>query len=414
MTNAKSAPLAGVRVIESSLLGPAAITTHLADMGADVIKVESPAGDYVREMTWPIIEGVSLLHLHINRGKKSLVLDLRKPEAVQIYLELVKVSDVVIEAMRPGSLAKRGLGFEQLRAVNPKIVFCNLSGYGATGPYRDLPAHGIAFDTWGGLINPAYDEEGFCYIPEHASVGMHAGPLFGALSVLAGVIQARASGEGCEMEVGQSDAAAYMDWYRIESWKAYERPESEVTGNKADNYVRRAPGTAGMKEGVRYQMYESSDGHVLFMASEQAFWKNFCEGVGRMDLFEKWPGSKFADHARGNRELQVVLRDIFKSKTSAEWIDFGNEKNTPIGPVNTPKSIADDPQFRDRFPLFPVAGHGAEMMPYPVKFATGPLPEPTRAPTVGEHSDAVLRRVLGYDDGKLAALRAAGAFGETK
>ena len=120
MTKANSAPLTGVRIIESSLLGPAAITTHLADMGADVIKVESPSGDYVREMTWPIIEGVSLLHLHINRGKKSLVLDLRKAEAVQIFLELATVSDVVIEAMRSGSLAKRGLGFEQLKAVNPK------------------------------------------------------------------------------------------------------------------------------------------------------------------------------------------------------------------------------------------------------------------------------------------------------
>ena len=92
------------------------------------------------------------------------------------------------------------------------------------------------------------------------------------------------------MELAQSDAAAYMDWYRIETWKSYERPQSEVTGNASDNYERRAPGTAGMYEGVRYQMYESKDGHVLFMASEQAFWKNFCEGVGRMDMFEKWPG----------------------------------------------------------------------------------------------------------------------------
>ena len=118
------------------------------------------------------------------------------------------------------------------------------------------------------------------------------------------------------MEIAQSDAAAYMDWYRIETWKAYERPQSEVTGNATDNYERRAPGTAGMKEGVRYQIYDSADGHVLFMASEQAFWKNFCEGVGRMDLFEKWPGSKYADHARNNRELQAELRDIFKTRTT--------------------------------------------------------------------------------------------------
>ena len=411
MSTAPRSPLAGLRVIESSLLGPGAITTHLADLGAEVIKVESPAGDYIREMTWPIVNGVSLLHLHVSRGKQSVTLDLKKPEGVEIYRELVRRADVVVEAMRPGSLARLGLGYEQLRAANPRIVFCNISGYGMTGPYKDMPSHGIAFDTWAGLVNPAYDEEGFCYISEHASMGMHAGPLFGALGILAAVIRARETGQGCQMEIAQSDAAAYMDWYRSESWKAYERPESEVTGNKSDDYVRRAPGTAGMKEGVRYQMYESSDGHVLFMASEREFWKNFCAGVGRMDLFERWPGSKFADHARGNRELQRELREIFKTRTSAEWIRFSDEHNTPIAPVNTPKTIADDPQFRDRLPFYPVAGHGAEMMPFPVKLIDETLPEPTHAPTVGEHTDAVLKRVLGYDDERVRKLREGGALG---
>ncbi len=411
MAKSDDAPLSGVRIIESSVLGPAAITTHLADMGAEVIKVESPSGDYVRQMTWPIVNEVSLLHLHINRGKKSLTLDLRNPEAVEVYLDLVRGADAVVEAMRPGALAKRGLSYAKMREANPKIVFCSISGYGATGPYRDLPAHGIAFDTWAGLVNPAYDEEGFCYIPEHPSMGMHAGPIFGAMSILAGILRARATGAGCEMELGQSDAAAYMDWYRIESWKAYERPESEVTGNKSDNFERRAPGTAGMKEGVRYQMYESSDGHVLFMASEQVFWKNFCDAVGRMDLFEKWPGSKFADHARNNRELQAILRDIFKSKSSEQWLDLGNEKNFPIAPVNTPKTVADDPQFQDRFPMYPIEGHGAEMMPYPVKFRGTELPTPTQAPTVAEHNEEILSDVLGYDSGKIEELKKSGAFG---
>jgi crotonobetainyl-CoA:carnitine CoA-transferase CaiB-like acyl-CoA transferase len=405
------APLASLRVIESSLLGPAAITTHLADMGADVIKVEAPAGDYVREMTWPIIQGVSLLHLHINRGKKSLTLDLKKPEAVQVYKDLAKDADVVVEAMRPGSLARRGLGYEDLSQLNPRLVFCNVSGYGMTGPYQSLPAHGIAFDTWAGIVNPATDEDGFCYIPEHASIGMHAGPLLGALGILAGVVRARETGRGCFLEIGQSDAAAYMDWYRSESWMAYERPEDEVTGNKADGYQRRAPGTAGMKEGVRYQMYESADGHVLFMASEQAFWKNFCECVGRTDLFERWPGSKYADHARGNRELQRELREIFKTRTSADWLRLGDEKNFPIAPVNSPKNIADDPQFRDRFPLYSHEKHGADMLPFPVKFTGEMLPEPSWAPTGGEHTEAVLRDVLGYDAERIDALRSAGALG---
>jgi crotonobetainyl-CoA:carnitine CoA-transferase CaiB-like acyl-CoA transferase len=407
----RTTPLAGLRVIESSLLGPAAITTHLADLGAEVIKVESPAGDYIREMTWPIVEGTSLLHLHINRGKQSLTLDLKTREGVDVYLDLVRGADVVVEAMRPGSLARRGLGFEELRSVNRKIVFVNVSGYGMTGPYRELPSHGIAFDTWAGLVNPAYDDEGFCHIPEHASMGMHAGPLLGALGVLAGVIRARETGEGCMLEIAQSDAAAYMDWYRSESWLAYERPESEVTGNKADDYERRAPGTAGMKEGVRYQLYESADGHVLFMASERAFWKNFCEGVGRPELFDKWPGSKFADHARGNRELRCELRDIFRTKSSEDWIAFGNDHNTPIAPVNTPQTIASDPQFRARFQLYPAAQHGADMLPFPVKFLDEELPAPTRAPAAGEHGDAVLADVLGYDVERIAKLKDSGALG---
>src|SRR5207247_3520252 len=114
-----TAPLAGVRVIESSMLGPASITSALVDLGAEVIKVEPPQGDYAREMTWPIVEGTSLLFLHINRGKKSLVLDLRKPEAVEVYLDLVRGADAVVEAMRPGGLERRGLGYERLEEVNP-------------------------------------------------------------------------------------------------------------------------------------------------------------------------------------------------------------------------------------------------------------------------------------------------------
>jgi crotonobetainyl-CoA:carnitine CoA-transferase CaiB-like acyl-CoA transferase len=406
-----SGPLAGLRVIESSLLGPGELASFLADLGADVIKVEPPQGDYVREMTWPIVKGESLLHLHIHRAKRSITLDLRNPEAVEVYVDLVRHADAVVEAMRPGALERRGLGYERLKEVNSKIVFCTLSGYGMTGPYRDLPAHGIAFDTWAGVVTTAYDDDGFAYMPEHPSIGIHAGPLLGAFALLAGVVRARATGTGCQIEIAQSDAAAYMDWYRIETWKAYERPQSEVTGNASDDYERRAPGTAGMREGVRYQIYDSADGHVLFMASEQAFWRNFCEAVGRMDLFEGWPGKPYADHARGNRELQRELREIFKSKTTAEWIDFGNEVNTPIAPVNTSRTIADDPQFRDRFPWIPASRLGADEIPLPVHVLGEELPVPTRAPKVGEHTDEVLADVLGYDPSRIGELRAGGALG---
>jgi len=409
---AKPAPLAGVRIIECSILGPGALTTHLVDLGAEVIKIESPAGDYIRRMTWPIVEGVSLMHLHINRGKRSLVLDLRTPEGVEVFRELARSADAVIEGMRPGGLARKGLGYEDLKQINPKIVFCNISGYGMTGPYKDMPSHGIAYDTWGGLVNAETDDEGFCYIPEHPSTGIHAGPLFGAFGVVSAILGARATGEGSALEIAQSDASAAMDWLRSETWRAYERPEDEVTGNPSDNFERRAPGTAGMRDGVRYQFYVTKDDrHVLFMASEQEFWKNFCEGVDRLDLYEKWPGSQYGDHAKGNRELQAILREIFLTKTAHEWILFGDDKNTPIAPVNTPQTIAEDPQFQDRFQWMSVDEVGAEMLGTPLKFMDVDMPKMTKAPTVGQHTDEVLQSVLGYDESKIAELRESGAIG---
>jgi crotonobetainyl-CoA:carnitine CoA-transferase CaiB-like acyl-CoA transferase len=203
-----------------------------------------------------------------------------------------------------------------------------------------------------------------------------------------------------------------MDWLRSETWKAYERPESEVTGNKADDYERRAPGTAGMKEGVRYQIYQSSDGHVMLMASEQEFWKNFCDGVGRMDLFERWPGSRYGDHARGNTELRAELAKIFATRSTNEWVAWSGEHNTTIAPVNTPKTLADDPQFQARSGFMPHETHGADMIGTPVKFVGEEPVDPTPAPAAGQQTEEILTEVLGYDADRVKALRAAGALGD--
>ncbi|HET9728812.1 MAG TPA: CoA transferase, partial [Acidimicrobiia bacterium] len=166
-----------------------------------------------------------------------------------------------------------------------------------------------------------------------------------------------------------------------------------------------------MEEGVRYQYYASRDGFVLFMASEREFWRNFCEGVGRPELFERWPGSQYGDHARGNTELRVILRDIFAGRSTQEWLDFGLEHNTPIAPANTPKTLLDDPQFVDRMPLLPAERVGADMLPTPIKFVDEELPLPAKAPTVGQHTDDVLRTVLGWNDERIAKARADGALG---
>jgi crotonobetainyl-CoA:carnitine CoA-transferase CaiB-like acyl-CoA transferase len=412
-TDSHGGLLAGVRIIESALLGPGAVGMQLADLGAEVIKVENPGGDYVRKMAFPIVDGISLLHWHLNRGKKSMVLDLRIPEGVATYLELVRGADAVIEGMRPGALARRGLGYERLREVNPRIVFCTHSGYGMTGPYKDMPSHGIAYDAWAGVARPTYGDDGLPTIPSYTTIGINAGPLYAALGICAAIIRARATGRGCWFEVAQSDAAAAFNWNGIEGNKAYERPEDEVTGNDGDGKGPRRPvGDDSMKESVRYQYYRSRDGLILFMASEREFWKNFCEGVGRPELFAENPGARYADHARGNAALRRELAGIFATRTTAEWVAFGQHVNTPICPVNTVKTIPRDPQFQARMAMRPHQEAGTDLMPSPIKPIGESLPVPgIAAREPGRDTDEVLRDVLGYDTARIAALRQSGALG---
>src|SRR5215468_10546598 len=396
MTNDHAGLLAGVRIVESALLGPAAVGMQLADLGAEVIKVEAPGGDYVRKMAFPIIDGISLLHWHLNRGKRSIVLDLRQQDAVATYLDLVRGADAVIEAMRPGALARRGLTYEHMQEANPAIVFCTISGYGLTGPYKDMPSHGIAYDAWAGVARPTVDANGFPTLPSYTAVGINAGPLYAALGILAAIIRARATGRGCRFEVAQSDAAAAFNWNGIEGNKAYERPEDEVTGNDGDGKGPRRPvGDNSMTESVRYQYYRSRDGIVLFMASEREFWKNFAYGIGRPELYDENPGAKYADHARGNVALRRHLDEIFAGRSTAEWVRFGLEANTPIAPVNDSKSITRDAQFQDRLPLRPWREHGTDLMPSPIKLLDEELPPPGKAAVdAGRDTDAVLCAVL--------------------
>jgi len=405
--------LEGLRVVESSLLEPASLGALLGELGADVVKVEPPGeGDYVRRMAWPIIDGVSILHWHCNRAKRSLGLDLRADGALELYLELVARADVVVEGMRPGALARRGITYERMREVNPRIVVCTLSGFGMTGPYRDIPSHGLAFDAWGGVAPIAVDEQGFTYIEEHQSIGTKVAPVWAAMGVLAAVIRARETGEGCWFDVAQTDVAAAVNWLRIEGFRAYERPQSEVTGNLSDGGERRPPGVAGMRDAVRYQYYRTADGYILFMASEREFWEHFCRAIDRLDLYERRPGAQYADHAVGDLELRRELQAIFATRTTQEWVELGARVDTPICPVNDSQTITHDPQFEDRFPFWPREQHGTDLLPSPLKLVGGDrIGPPARAPEPGADTTRILQDWLGYDDERIAQLRTAGVVG---
>jgi crotonobetainyl-CoA:carnitine CoA-transferase CaiB-like acyl-CoA transferase len=312
--------------------------------------------------------------------------------------------------MRPGALARRGITWERMRERNPALVFVTISGFGTTGPYKDLPSHGIAFDTWAAVAPVEHDDQGFTYLGDHVSVGTKTAPVWGALGVVSALLRAKLTGEGARLDIAQTDAAAAVNWLKIEGFRAYERPDDEVTGNPTDGFERREPGVAGMREGVRYQVYESSDGHVLFMASEREFWQNFCHGIGRPDLYDAHPGERYADHARGNLPLRRELREIFRGRSTQDWVQFGVDENVPIAPVHDPRTITRDPQFQDRFPWLPAAEHGTDLLPNPIKFLDEPHAPPAKAPTPGQHTDEVLTD-LGLDPSTIAALRERGIAG---
>jgi crotonobetainyl-CoA:carnitine CoA-transferase CaiB-like acyl-CoA transferase len=367
--------LEGLKVVEVALLAPNQVGMHLADLGADVVKVEEPGrGDYTREVGAVRIEGASLLHWRWNRGKRSITLDLRSEEGAETFRDLARWADVVVEGMRPGALARRGLGYDDLRPLNPRLVFCSVSGWGQTGPYRDLATHGVAYDAYAGLAPPERTPEGFASIPSsYVEVGTLAGGLYGALGVVAAVLRARETGEGCWLDVAQADAAVAFNASHIEP----------VLNGVAKRGGR---GGAGLSQSVRYQYYECADGRfVLFQASERHFWERFCIANGRENLLEGRTGADVGEHARGDVELRRELTALFLTRTQGEWVRFFLDHDVPGGPVHAGGDVVDDPQFVARTP---VIEHGPVRLVGPVIAPAAPTRRPAPAP--GEHTDEVL------------------------
>lgn len=387
--------LQGVRVLEVALLAPDALGMHLADMGADVIKVEEPPhGDYVRVVGGTDVGGSSLLHWRWNRGKRSLSLDLKQDEGRLLFLDLVRESHVVIDGLRAGAMDRFGAGYESLRRANPKLVYCSLNGTGQSGPYQTLPTHGVAFDAYAGLSPPSFRDDDTPYIGDSTPVGIVAGPLYAAMAVCAALVRAKMSGEGRRVEVAEMDAAA--------AWQP-RGVELAVNGVEAS--------AGSMEAAVRYQYYRTKDGtFIIFQASEDKFWRNFCQAIGREDLLERGERRRVGDHARGDEELRAELGRIFAGKSRAEWVEFFMRHNVPGGPVNEPRDLIDDPHFRERGLLFEqhdAKGTRLQWIGPPVK-VEGQSFSATPAPSHGQHTDDVLKNVLGLDAARVAELRRRG------
>ena len=391
--------LRGIRVLEVALLAPDALGQHLADLGAEVIKVEEPPnGDYVRLVGYQHLGGLSLMHLRWNRGKKSVLLNPKAPEGRDVFLELARRSQVVIDGLRAGAVDRFGIGYEAVRAVNPKIVYCSLSGLGQSGPYRNLATHGLTYDAMTGLAPPVIAADGYPRIPDGTiGVGTQLAPLYAAMGVLAALVRSVQTGQGQHIDVAQADAAF--------AWRAG-TVEAVMNGLPGGGSVSMAPA-------VRYQYYGTKDGRfIIFMASERKFWKKFCEAVDRMDLYETKPGAEVGEHARGDEDLRHELAKIFQTRTQREWVQLFLDENVPGGPVHENADFVHDPHFQSRGNILeqdhPQAGR-VTMVSTPIKlpgetFEAGPAPSP------GEHTDELLASVLGYAAEAIAGLKERGVI----
>jgi len=395
--------LAGIRALEVAQLGPSSLGGYLADMGAEVVKVEGRDGDPVRYSSSPAVgsaDGPSFLHLRWNRGKKSLGLDLKSEEGRVLFRRLAAQADVVIEGMRAGVLERLGLGYEALRRDNPRLVYCSLSGLGLDGPYHTLGSHGPSFDAFGALssLNPyalePEDREG------RHPIGMHAMGLYAALGVLAAVVRAQRSGVGAQIEVSGAEAAAH--WLpegvnlELNAGQLHARP----------GFANRAGKMAGWS---RLCAYTTQDGSkVFFQGLSPKFWQRFCTAIGREDLLTL----EAADDAALDERLHAELTAIFATRPREAWMQLFIEHDVPGGPANTRAELARDPHFLARHNVYEVEQPGIgtlRLTGTPVKTPDQAF-APAPAPSQGEHSAEVLREWLKLDQDALRTLRERGTL----
>ena len=390
--------LSDVKVLDLTRLLPGGFATMLlADLGAEVLKVEDTGmGDYLR---WapPYYEGAddsakSALYLALNRGKRSIRLNLKEEAGREVLLALVEGYAVVVEGFRPGVMDRLGVGYEALRERNPKIVYCAITGYGQSGPYTGRSGHDINYLGLTGLLHMTGDREGPPVQAAGQIADLGGGGLMAAYSILAALREAERSGEGQTVDVSMADGAL--------SWLAMAAAQYLADG--------RAPERGGetLTGGfICYRPYACADGHVTMAALEPKFWQAFCNGVARDDLLDK-------QFERPGSEAHAEVQRVFLSRTRAEWKDFADEHDCCLEPVLDLGEALASELVREREMVVELDQPGAQkpvrLLGHPVKFSRTPGLPQGPGPALGEHTREVLEG-LGYGDEEIAELERSGA-----
>ena len=398
-------PLQGLRVFDLTrvLAGPTC-SQMLGDLGADVIKIEKPgSGDDTRGFAPPVIPGTqeSAYFVGVNRNKRSVTLDIAQKEGQELALALIADCDILVENFKVGALAKYGLGYAQLHAKFPKLVYCSITGFGQTGPYAPRPGYDSLIQGMGGVMSLTGEPDG-----QPQKVGVPVADLFagryGCFGILAAIRHRDATGIGQQIDIGMLDT--HVAWLANQGMNYLATGEDPVRlGNQHPNIVP-------------YQVFPTADGYMVLSVGNDPTFKRFCEAF---ELTHLLADPRFATNAArvANRQLVTdTLTPMMQTQPTEWWVDRLEQLKIGCGPINTLKQVFADPHVRARGVVVEMAhaslppGETVKVIANPVRLSETPADYRLPPPVLGQHTDEVLKQALGLDDAKLAALRDKGVI----
>ncbi len=376
-------PLEGIKILDSAHQYPGPYCSMLlGDLGAEVIKVEQPkTGDPARANPG-FFKG-------INRNKKSITLDLKKPSAGEIMKRLVREADVFTEGFRPGVVKRLGVDYETLKEINPRLIYCSISGYGQNGPYRDLPGHDLNYMAMAGMLDSIRDKDG-----NHVSPGIAIGDLssgmFAVIGIMAALMARGHTGRGQYIDVSMFDGL--LSWMSIRFGLYFQNGSSE------------RPYDAG------YGVFKAGDGKpfTLGIAHENWFWDRLCRATG----LEEYVGIPSAERHKRRKELVERLQSVFSQRNLDDWIKILIEADVPVAPVKTPEEVLEDPHVLFRQMIQEIKGPSGEplhQVAFPVKLSETPAQIQSPPPALGQHTEEVLLKA-GFSREDIDRFRKEGAL----
>jgi crotonobetainyl-CoA:carnitine CoA-transferase CaiB-like acyl-CoA transferase len=374
--------LEGMRVLEiTQVMSGPFCGLLLADMGADVIKVEKPQGDDSRWMVPPTLNGESAPFMAINRNKRGISIDLKTEDGKEVFRQLATRADVLIENFRPGTMDSLGLGYDSLVGANRALIYCSISGFGQTGPYRDRRGFDLVAQAMSGMIsitgNPGEP-------PVKVGVpiaDLNAG-IYACYGILAAYIHRLKTGEGQRIDTSLLESSlAYTFWESAIFFATGQNPPPMGSAHRLS-----AP----------YQVFKAADGYFALGGANQANWRKLCEAIGRPDLLTDPRFGTNGDRTTNQRELAAVLESVFATKSVAHWMAVLEEAGVPAGPVYDVSHVYGDPQVIARQMAVevdhPAAGK-TRVIGVPVKLSGTPGQIRRPAPTLGQHTDEILAEI---------------------